>query len=129
MADTITNTGIITSFARTPQAGDDLFTATGITEDSTGSFTLDVMANDGGGRAKTLWSLDDGYVGDFSDDGVSNDTAGTSDLLVRDHVGEVSYSKFGAEIRITADGKVSYTMTEESRAHFQSLKEGEMRHL
>lgn len=127
MADTITNTGIITSFSNTPQAGDDLFTAalTGITEDG-GTFMLDVMANGGGGKAKTLWLLDDGYVGDFTDDGISNDTAGTSDLLTKDGIGIVNESKFGAAISITADGKVSYTMTDASKAHFQSLKEGEI---
>ena len=58
---TITNRAIINSFGNTPQAGDDLFTSvfTGLTEDS-GTFLLDVMGNDGGGKAKTLWSLDDG---------------------------------------------------------------------
>ena len=58
---TITSRAIINSFGNTPQAGDDLFTSvfTGLTEDS-GTFLLDVMGNDGGGKAKTLWSLDDG---------------------------------------------------------------------
>lgn len=87
---------------------------------------LDVMANGGGGKAKTLWLLDDGYVGDFTDDGISNDTAGTSDLLTKDGIGIVNESKFGAAISIAADGKVSYTMTDASKAHFQSLKEGEI---
>lgn len=52
--------GITVSFANTPQAKDDLFTGTGLTEDSLGAVYLDVMANDLGGNAKTLYSLDDG---------------------------------------------------------------------
>ena len=63
---TITNAGIINSFSNTPQAGNDLFTVAmlagqggGLGEDG-GTVILDVMANDLGGKAKTLCSLDDG---------------------------------------------------------------------
>jgi hypothetical protein len=51
-----------TSFMNTPQAGDDYFYAvtTGLTEDSLGITFLAVMANDLGGNAKTLYSIDDG---------------------------------------------------------------------
>ncbi|MDP1708665.1 MAG: VCBS domain-containing protein [Gammaproteobacteria bacterium] len=128
MSDTtITNTGIITSFAKTPQAGDDLFAFSSLTEDSAvgSTFTLDVMANDGGGKAKTLWSLDDGYVGDFNDSDSTPDIAGTSDLLTKYNSSTTYYSKFGAEISIV-NGKIAYTVTAESQAHFQSLKEGEI---
>src|SRR4029078_3333197 len=54
--------GTTTSFNNTPHAGDDFFTAqtTGLTEDSLFVTYLAVMANDLGGAAKTLYSLDDG---------------------------------------------------------------------
>lgn len=48
--------GTTSSFTNTPQATGDDFTSalTGITEDSATIFYLDVMANDLGGKAKTL---------------------------------------------------------------------------
>ncbi len=95
----------------TPQAGNDFFNNTGITEDG-GSFILDVMANDLGGKAKTLFSLDDGSA--------------TTDLLIRDAVGADNFSKFGSLIEITSDNKVAYTMTSESKAVFQSLAAGDV---
>ena len=61
----ITN-GIVVSFGNTPQANGDSFAAT---EDS-GVVYLNVMANDLGGNAKTLYSLDDG--------------SSSSDLLIQD---------------------------------------------
>ncbi|MFZ9255117.1 MAG: VCBS domain-containing protein, partial [Hylemonella sp.] len=45
------------SYTNTPQAGDDYFS---ISEDQTGIIKLDVMSNDLGGKAKTLYSVDDG---------------------------------------------------------------------
>ncbi len=118
---TITNAGIITSFGRTPQAGDDMFANTGLTEDS-GTVILDVMANDLGGGAKTLYSLDDGSSAAASAKG----PYAPQDLLTRDGVGADNFSKFGALIQITADGKISYTMTNASKANFQSLAAGEI---
>jgi hypothetical protein len=58
--------GTTTSFNNTPQAGDDFFTAqtTGLTEDSLFVTYLAVMANDLGGAAKTLYSLDDASLGE-----------------------------------------------------------------
>ena len=50
-----TSSGIQTSFGNTPQAGNDYFYAS-----IAGVTYLNVMANDLGGNAKTLWSLDDG---------------------------------------------------------------------
>ncbi len=104
----------------TPQAQDDLYTVATlngmITEDG-GTVTLSVMANDLGGKAKTLYSLDDG---------TENDGLAGSDLLIRDVVGFDNSSKSGALIEITADGKISYSMTAASTAKFQSLAEGEI---
>ena len=71
--------GTTTSFSNTPQAVDDQFLSsqTGITEDVTKVFYLDVMANDLGGNAKTLWSVDNGlYSG----------TVVQGDLLTQDTV-------------------------------------------
>ncbi|TAL27839.1 MAG: type I secretion C-terminal target domain-containing protein [Alphaproteobacteria bacterium] len=55
------------SFTNTPQAGDDNYTwnedtllQSNIYNSTTGFLTLDVMANDLGGKAKTLYSIDDG---------------------------------------------------------------------
>jgi len=54
--------GTSTSYLNTPQAGDDTYTSavTGLTEDSLFITYLAVMANDLGGAAKTLYSLDNG---------------------------------------------------------------------
>ncbi len=118
---TITNTGIITSFGRTPQAGDDTFAGL-INEDATGTIYLDVMANDLGGKGKSLYSLDDADSAAASAKG----PYAPQDLLTRDAVGNVNYSAKGAAISITADGKVAYTMTAASTAHFQSLALGQI---
>src|SRR5438067_2905173 len=100
---TTTTPGIVVSFGNTPQAGDDLFTNTGLTEDSSVVVFLDVMANDLGGAAKTLYSLDDGS----SLGGIR-----PTDLLTQD-TGRVEafssdYSAHGAHIWITSEGKVGY---------------------
>ena len=114
---TTTGGGTTTSMGNTPQAMDDLFTsaATGITEDFAGTFTLDVMANDLGGKAKTLYSVDNGAeIGDAS---------AYSDLLDKDAVGSVQTTKLGAEITITAEGKITYHIT--SAMNLQGLADGE----
>ncbi len=103
---TITNQGIITSFTNTAQALNDQFNL-GITEDS-GAVILNVMANDKGGNAKTLWSLD---------------ASGPTGLLAQDLVGVANFSKFGATIQITSDGKVSYNAS--TSTSLQSLAEGQ----
>src|SRR5438132_13680591 len=101
---TITNTGIINSFGNTPQAGDDVFTAamTGLTDNSLGTVYLSVMANDLGGAAKTLYSIDAGNETTIALEQaalLTQDTART-EALSTDH----SYR--GAHIWITSDGKV-----------------------
>lgn len=105
----------------TPQAQDDLYTVAmfdGVISEDGGTITLSVMANDLGGKAKTLFSLDDGAENEGS--------ATSADLLTRDIVGADNFSKSGALIEFTSDGTVSYTMTAASTAKFQSLAEGEI---
>ncbi len=124
-----TSGGTTTSFTNTPQATGDDFTSalTGMTEDSATIFYLDVMANDLGGKAKTLWSLDNGV----------NDTGAmlghiAGDLLTQDiaraAATSTDTSANGARIWITADGKVGYdsaTLSAGFRASLQTLAEGE----
>jgi VCBS repeat-containing protein len=97
------STGTSVSFNNTPQASDDVFLAasTGLTEDDLAShapLVLNVMANDAGGNAKSLYSIDDGI----------NSAGAHGDLLQQDLVGSANFSLHGATIKITADGKVSY---------------------
>ena len=66
-----------TSFTKTPQAGDDIFSyneddllaLNSIYNNTTNVLTLDVMANDLGGNAKKLYSIDNG---DFQNDLLTN---------------------------------------------------------
>jgi VCBS repeat-containing protein len=83
--------GLTVSYLNTPQAVDDTFTI------SAADLTVkqfDVMANDSGGKAKTLYSLDGGEV--------------SSDLLVRDTAKGSELSAKGATIWMTTDGKLAY---------------------
>lgn len=83
--------GLTVSYLNTPQAVDDTFTI------SAADLTVkrfDVMANDSGGKAKTLYSLDGGEV--------------SSDLLVRDTTKGSELSAKGATIWMTTDGKLAY---------------------
>jgi hypothetical protein len=90
-----------TSFGNTPQATDDYFPqeATLLTEDTENIAYLAVMADDLGGKAKVLYSLDDGS----SEGGLR-----PIDLLQADAVGATNYSELGARIWITSDGKIAY---------------------
>jgi VCBS repeat-containing protein len=92
---TNTGGGTTTSFNNTPQAKDDLF---GATED--GIFTFDVMANDLGGNAKVLWSIDDTNMTDDSGNG-------TYDLVAKDAALVPEFSDLGARIWIE-NGVVKY---------------------
>ncbi len=67
MATQTTGGGSTTSFGNTPQAQSDTYgwteeqlQSSGLYNSSTNTITLDVMANDLGGKAKTLWSIEDG---------------------------------------------------------------------
>jgi VCBS repeat-containing protein len=120
MATTTVPKGITISFSNTPQANADVFTAarTRLTEDNLGPVTLDVMANDLGGNAKSLYSVDDGV----------NSGGPNGDLLVQDAVGAANLSAHGATIKITADGKISYdatTLNASFKSDLQQLSEGE----
>lgn len=115
-----------TSFTKTPQAGDDLFlaSASGLTEDQLCITYLAVMANDLGGAAKTLYSLDDGT----NSIGVTS----TTDLLAQDTARtealSTDCSAHGARIWITTDGRVGYdasTLSADFQARLQQLPAGE----
>ncbi len=88
---TNTGGGTTVSLNNTPQAVDDFFTAS---EDLV--YILDVMANDLGGKAKVLWSIDN-----TSDDG-------STDLVPKDVAGVPEFSELGARIWLTVDGKIAY---------------------
>src|SRR4051794_27671917 len=88
---TNTSGGTTTSLDNTPQAKDDFFYAG---EDQTVFFN--VMANDLGGNAKVMWSIDE------------TSADGSSDLIIKDFVGVSEYSEQGARIWITSDGQIAY---------------------
>jgi VCBS repeat-containing protein len=120
MATTTVPKGITISFSNTPQANADVFTAalTRLTEDNLAPVILDVMANDLGGNAKSLYSLDDGV----------NSGGPNGDLLVQDAAGAANLSAHGATIKITMDGKISYdatTLDASFKSDLQRLSEGE----
>ena len=131
MATTPTNTcgGTTTSFINTPQAVDDQFLSaqTGLTEDILKIVYLDVMANDVGGNAKILWSIDNdvnntgamgGYIaGDLLTQDTSRAETTSSDTSLN-----------GAKIWITIDGKVGYdatTLSSTFKTQLQSLNVGQ----
>ena len=87
-----------------------------LTEDTNNTFLLDVMANDRGRKPESIWSLDNDADSDLN---------GFEDLLDQDTVGEINSSAMGAQISVTADGKVAYTYTEALHVELQSLAEGE----
>ncbi|WP_395006421.1 VCBS domain-containing protein, partial [Undibacterium sp.] len=118
-----------TSFSHTPQAKDDLidFSTTGLTEDTILPIFLNVMGNDLGGNAKTLWSLDDA-------NSASTPTSiyAPADLIAQDiartEAASVDYSANGAHIWITSDGRVGYNLTTANptfKAALQALAVGE----
>ncbi|WPN59446.1 VCBS domain-containing protein [Pseudomonas sp. P9_31] len=130
---TTTSGGTVTSFSNTPQAQDDIFTTgvigTGtatITEDLLGVVYLDVMSNDLGGNAKTLWSLDNA-----TSLSTATKVYAPADLLVQDtsriEATSTDTSLNGAKIWITSDGKVGYdaaTLSTTFKAQLQALAAG-----
>ncbi|AOE87663.1 cadherin-like domain-containing protein [Pseudomonas sp. TCU-HL1] len=91
------------AFSNTPQANGDSFLYENLVRDGLDYICLDVMANDLGGKAKTLYSLDDGVTADGS---AATRTQIQADLLAHD---QNCYSAYGAHIWIgqdTLDGKV-----------------------
>src|SRR5688500_5700092 len=101
---TNTSGGTTTSFMNTPQAVDDYFG--NVREDYI--YTFDVMANDLGGNAKILWSIDDTNLDGTT--GVSSSGDGTYDLLKQDAALCPEKSDKGARIWIEA-GKIKYDAT------------------
>ncbi|WP_199275318.1 VCBS domain-containing protein, partial [Sinorhizobium glycinis] len=83
MATQSTGGGSTTSFSNTPQAQGDTYgwtedqlLSSGIYDAATSTIALNVMANDLGGKAKTLWSIDDGGSNFLSELLQSNITTG-----------------------------------------------------
>ncbi|WLG43675.1 VCBS domain-containing protein [Pseudomonas sp. FP1740] len=130
---TTTSDGTVTSFSNTPQAQDDIFTtgvigtsSSTITEDLLGVVYLDVMSNDLGGSAKTLWSVDNA-----TSLSTATKVYAPADLLVQDtsriEATSTDTSLNGAKIWITSDGKVGYdaaTLSTAFKAQLQSLAAG-----
>src|SRR5438046_2937501 len=112
---TNTGGGTTASLSNTPQAQDDSFV---LPEDYNSIKWLDVMANDLGGNAKILWSLDNG--------------PGSPTDLISSDIGKVEAttadtSLNGAKIWI-ANGQVGYdaaTLSTTFRASLQALAVGE----
>lgn len=97
MASTTTK-GIVVSFGNTPQAQND--DNLRVYEEG-GVQNLDVMGNDLGGNAKSLFALDSGRD-------LGSDPLRPKQLLTQDGIGEINFSKLGAKIWITANGTVGY---------------------
>src|SRR5438105_1661411 len=94
MATQTTGGGSTTSFSNTPQASNDTFV---YSEDYTSNndvLILNVMANDSGGAAKTLYSIDDG-----TSVSTPTKTYAPADLLTKD----TSYSSDAVGIAQAAD--------------------------
>ena len=126
---TTTGGGTVVSFSNTPQAANDLFLSsqTGLTEDILKVVYLDVMANDLGGNAKILYSLDNSISAS-----TSTTIYAPVDLLTQDtaraEANSSDTSLFGAKIWITTDGKVGYdatTLSDSFKATLQSLGAGQ----
>lgn len=110
---TTTTNGTTTSFTNTPQAKDDSFSFSEDAFLSAGSITLDVMGNDLGGKAKTLWSLD----------GVDATESGTTAETLQDLLAKTTgtvQSNHGATIKIE-NGQVIYTPTAAMLTALQAL--------
>lgn len=101
------STGIsTTSMFLTPQAVDDFFA---MGEDMVSVF-IDVMSNDLGGNAKTLWATTTGS--ELNSDGTSAlNTTEVTDLQTRDVVGCYETTELGAKVAITSNGMLSYCVT------------------
>ncbi|MBZ9775642.1 VCBS domain-containing protein, partial [Mesorhizobium sp. CO1-1-8] len=124
MATQVTGAGgTTTSFSNTPQAKDDLFL---LSENDTGVLILNVLANDLGGAAKQLYSIDNAIS-----DPTSTKVPAPADLLTRDATysgnvgGGTDTSYLGAHIWIGTDGTIHYdTATIDGK--IQALGAGEV---
>ncbi|WP_407121704.1 VCBS domain-containing protein [Bradyrhizobium sp. STM 3561] len=125
MATQTTGGGSTVSFGNTPQANADVFS---FTEDASNILILNVLANDLGGAAKTLFSLDDGTSAS-----ASTKSYAPADLLVKDvayssdaagMAGTGDRSALGARIWIESDGTVHYDKGD-INAQLQALAAGQ----
>jgi large repetitive protein len=107
---TISN-GITASITNTPQAGNDLYSytqsdllASSLYNATTNVVTLDVMSNDLGGNAKTLFSIDDGN-GNFLNDLLTNNVnTGWEDLPSGNRI-QIVNGKIQLDISHSLDGQ------------------------
>ncbi|MFP3501102.1 beta strand repeat-containing protein, partial [Burkholderia sp. SIMBA_062] len=101
-----TSSGTAVSISNTPQATNDVFTSaqTGLTDNTLTTVYLNVMANDLGGAAKTLYSLDSGTETTVA----LEQTALLTQDTGRAESVSTDLSAHGAHIWITSDGKVGY---------------------
>uniref|UniRef100_UPI002AAF9B3C beta strand repeat-containing protein n=1 Tax=Burkholderia sp. BCC1988 TaxID=2817443 RepID=UPI002AAF9B3C len=101
-----TSNGTAVSISNTPQAQDDVFMSaqTGLTDNALTTVYLNVMANDLGGAAKTLYSLDSGTEATVA----LEQTALLTQDTARAEAVSMDYSAHGAHIWVTSDGKVGY---------------------
>ncbi|WP_027168523.1 VCBS domain-containing protein, partial [Mesorhizobium sp. WSM3224] len=124
--------GTTVSFSNTPQAKDEVLF---FSEDSTGVLILNVLANDLGGAAKQLYSIDDSISAS-----TATKTPAPSDLLVRDTTYSsdsvalagapgtpptTDLSYLGARIWIASDGTIHYN-TADINTLLQSLAQGQV---
>jgi VCBS repeat-containing protein len=126
-----TSTGLTTtSYSLTPQANTDYFT---VTEDGY-IYLFDVMGNDLGGKAKTLYSIDgvdDGIgLADllYKDLSTKLDLTGLSATDVQSLLSGVTFSEtsmYGANIAIVNNQLVYNTNTTAFQDHFNYLAAGE----
>jgi VCBS repeat-containing protein len=116
-----TSTVISTSFTNEPQAIDDFYSLANDTYGD-GIYYFDVMSNDLGGNAKSLFSVDDG----------TSPGGGQTDLLTKDISRAESTggdrSAHGAAIWITSDGKIGYdgsTLSDDFKSELLALHAGQ----
>ena len=95
--------GNAVSIANTPQAKDDHF----VLDLSQSSLTFDLLGNDSGGNAKSLWSIDEG--------------PSYQNLLDGDEDAVVETTTHGASISINADDSVSYDASTLDASFLDSL--------
>ncbi|MBZ9710313.1 VCBS domain-containing protein, partial [Mesorhizobium sp. ESP7-2] len=121
--------GTTASFSNTPQAQDDVFT---FPEDGNGVLVLNVMANDLGGAAKQLYSIDNAVSAS-----TTTRTPAPTDLLIRDAtytsdsaalavpMATADTSLLGARIWISSDGTIHYNRSDID-AQIQALAVGQI---
>ncbi|MBR0710626.1 VCBS domain-containing protein, partial [Bradyrhizobium liaoningense] len=124
MATQTTGGGTTISFGNTPQAVDDTFT---FSATNVGILSISVLANDLGGNAKVLWSVDNATSANANTSPTAN--YAPADLLTQDtayasaalgDAQSTDTSKLGARIWINANGSVGYDSTSLS-AQLQAL--------